>query len=270
MACIRSRYGQNIVKLYKRYMRATDKWVRSESRRIYLLQCRQKGLFPPHIIQNLKCVYGFFEEKTPYTNKIDRTIQGFKRKILCLEIKHIYWSMNETKKKLEDLREEIPIQTGRADYERFLDEQDDFIKKQTRKKKARREKKLRNLGEKYRLKRFHEGWVENLTEVEIPENVENYLGHGKKFAHNPGVTKEPVFQLIANVEGILGESSRAMDKEIIDITRNRISNTIHNYVVRNDNNIDANDRRIRQQFNETKLFLKSTRYRWENIHHGIG
>ncbi len=23
-----------------------------------LLQCRQKGLFPPHIIQNLKCVYG--------------------------------------------------------------------------------------------------------------------------------------------------------------------------------------------------------------------
>jgi hypothetical protein len=216
---------------------------------------RQKGLFPPHIIQNLKCVYGFFEEKTPYTNKVDRTIQGFKRKILCLEIKHIYWSMNETKKNLEDLREEIIIHTAGVDHERFLNEQDDFIKKQTRKKKATREKKLRNLSEKYRLKRFHEGWVENLTDVEIPENVENYLGHVKKFAHNPGVTKEPVFQLIADVEGILGESSQAMDKEIFDITRNRISNTIQNYVVRNDNNIDANDRKIRQQFKETKLFL---------------
>jgi hypothetical protein len=163
--------------------------------------------------------------------------------------------MKETRKNLENLKEMITACTARTDYEEFLTRQDKFTRKQTGMKKTTREKKLENLSEKYRLKRFNEGWVENLTNIKIPESVENYLGHGKNFTVNPGVTKEPVFQLIADVEGILGENSDVIDKEIIDITRNRIANSIHNYVVRNDNNIDANDRIIRQQFNETKMFL---------------
>jgi hypothetical protein len=53
--------------------------------------------FSPHVIENLKCVHNFFEERSSFTNRIHRTIQLFKRKILNPEIKYTFWVFKQTK-----------------------------------------------------------------------------------------------------------------------------------------------------------------------------
>ncbi len=87
----------------------------------------------PHIIENLKCVYNFFEDQSPFTNRIHRTIQGFKRKILNLEIKYTFWVLKNTKEELNDLRQKIIRNTDPDVYELFLTGQDEYYEKATHK-----------------------------------------------------------------------------------------------------------------------------------------
>jgi hypothetical protein len=159
------------------------------------------------------------------------------------------------KDELHTLKQEIIRNTHQDTYEPFLTGQDDYYEKATFTSEKTRKKKLTNLEQKHHPKTYNQNWIENLTSERIPENVANYLSLGKNFVHNPGVQKAPVFELIADVEGILKESSRSRSKNETDTTRARIANTIQNHVIRNDANIDADDRRINLLFNETKKFL---------------
>jgi hypothetical protein len=66
-----------------------------------------------------------------------------------------------------------------------------------------------------------------------------------------------VFEMIADVETIL--NTQKMDKNSKDILRNRIANVMHNHSVRNDSNLDMEERCGRKMCFSTKLntFLKT-------------
>lgn len=212
-------------------------------------------MFPPNIVAKLRCVYQLFEQKSPITNKVDRTISRFKRKLLSLEIKYAYWILKRTTAKLRSLENKIIRKSSPVHFVSFLNNQQDYHKGSKVKSTAIREKKLKNLSFKLRLEQFNEGWLENLTQEEIPVEVKNCLSLGKNFNHNPGLKKKPVFELITDIEGILEGSAECIPKTEIDITRGRIANIILNHANRNDKNIDLNDKRAQQMIDETKKFL---------------
>jgi hypothetical protein len=78
---IQNNYGEQAVNNIKNYLNTNRKLCNVMARKEYLIKCRKEGNFPPHIVQNIKCVFKFFENKSPFTNKIYQTVQLLQRKI---------------------------------------------------------------------------------------------------------------------------------------------------------------------------------------------
>ncbi|XP_044744343.1 uncharacterized protein LOC123306421 [Coccinella septempunctata] len=65
-------YGMNMVLHFKEWSKDNKRLARSINNRIFLLRCRKSGIYPKHIVNEVKCVYSLFQEKHPYYSRVSR------------------------------------------------------------------------------------------------------------------------------------------------------------------------------------------------------
>jgi hypothetical protein len=112
-------------------------------------------------------------------------------------------------------------------------------------------KKLTNLVDIKKLG-FNPNCVINLTNVELPIEVCHVLSYGDKFSLDPKITEVPFFDILADVENILGE---IQDKHLENILRCRIINCTQNYISKHRNKQSMNGKFFANLVKKTTDFI---------------
>lgn len=105
-------YGENTRRIMKDLSNHRVKLAHMKNRKIFLLQCCQKLIFPTHIINNINCINVLQFDHHPFTHEVNRLIINIRTKVMNLEIKITIWklkSLEEACRNCEDsLKETLP------------------------------------------------------------------------------------------------------------------------------------------------------------------
>jgi len=91
---IRTSYSNDVVSVMKRILNVTQTLASLHNRKIFLLKCRMKSIFPAHIINNIKCIYSLQVEDHPYVRQAEGILFTFRKNILNLEIKITFFRIH--------------------------------------------------------------------------------------------------------------------------------------------------------------------------------
>lgn len=204
---IQKNYGTSIAFLFKTFMNINSKIANFTSRKTFLIRCRKYGIFPPHIINNIKCLFTNMEPNMPFNNKIRNIQDDIKRKILNVEIEITFWKITSLTKTLNTIRNQLE---SKSISNSILEE---FFKTQSRVYFNLLNSKLINVNRKFdflkneQFNNFNLGnnnWCYNLTKTIIPNNIIQTISLGPKFALPIFEKKDiPCYKMLAETESII-------------------------------------------------------------------
>lgn len=243
-------YGAHTVSLMKQWARTNMKLASFKNRRIFLLTCRQLGLTPQHIQAN--------------TNNIGEMIlvedggtgQGIKNfrlrlvgKIINFEISTTIKTINCLERSLIQLSQNLSELLPNHIVNNFRDRQMITYNNKFNLIKRANCNKISNLKLKMRNEciKTKESWIKNLTNVEIPGEISNFLALGFKFALSPSNKEIDVTKTLANIENMLYMCPEAQK----NIYRAKITNILTNYYT-----TPTNTDYLNQIYKKARKFLK--------------
>ena len=227
---IQHHYGANAVGLLKCWVKTNNKLASLRNRRNFLLQCRHHSIYPRHIT----------DHSTPFISLTDvhngRTLQHIKdlnlrleHKILNIEIKVTHQNITRLEKCLDNTIKRLT--TILPNHIVF-----DFQHKQTvsynftfHRIKQNNVRKFNNLlTAQRRPVRTKDNWLKNLTNVQIPTDIKNFLALGPKFSLQPSIKDFSIVKLLADFESIVNIST--IDNKVLYTAQvtNILTNYIHN------------------------------------------
>lgn len=251
----RNTYGQQTVDLLKDWFNCSKKLASMVNRRIFLLQCRMKNVFPNHIINNVNCIYTLQIEENPYKKETDSILKKFRKSILNLEIKITIWKVSKLETKIKFIEEKVKESMEVSVINNFKDRVQNRYNKLFNDIKLDNIKKLNSLQNKYCDVniRYQSDKIFNFTNVNIPNEVKRILSVGPKFGL-PLTKKEiPIPTIVKDIEYCISSLNLNDDKK--HLMRLSAINIITNHFSDLDqfNKYDP----VISDFNKTKLFLKN-------------
>ena len=253
---IATTYGQESVNSLKYFSKVTLNLCKQKNRRIFLLRCKNENVTPTFL--NLKTKHILFNCENLKHKFADQVFQNFKKATLDLLISDTTKNINILEKEknntLEYLKTTIP----------FI-HLDELIKTDTNKKETIfikiREKNVNKINKLLKnssneKNKFNPNWIENLTNIDIPEDVSEILSLGPNYATPFQSSSElPIADIISSIE----TSIFTLNSETKDTLRSTVCNIITNYK----NNFNKNcknstpQKNITKKLNRTKSFLKT-------------
>lgn len=224
---IKKRYGTKKRTLLKEYARTVKKTAHTETTRNFLLECRKRSLIPNFIINSTKNIFRLLDSKSKCLTKLNKIIIHLHKKILNLLIHAICQTSRHTQNLLYTLQEEIIHTLPYDTSHQFLSKQKEFYTKKHAQITLTHSKKIDTMYNKQiqslNLCTINKKFI-NLTDVNVPQDIQWLLGLGKKFAiANYG--KFPLFDVIADTEEIVKTIKNFQHR---DIVRARFANIITN------------------------------------------
>lgn len=150
----------------------------------FLLRCRRYDVLPPHI-ERMRFTFGF--RSRTVTHKYIVYNEGYKRKLLKLEIKDANVNLHFLKKKIANTEDELLLLMPKEFVERFFLFNKEKIMTHRKRIKFKIIKKFEKIMYKYKavnplVQIVKDKWIINISNKVIPENVLNVLSLGDKFA----------------------------------------------------------------------------------------
>lgn len=185
---------------------------------------------------------------------------NFKTKIVRMEIKNAYQAISRVKREITYLCRVLNRFVSHSQYVRINRDFETIYNKHYEYKRKVFNKKLANLQNKIKqeyLSSFEgcEAFVENLTNLELPDNVKRGLMLGPKYAFNNNL-EETVLSVIVNVEKCVNNIKDMKDRQIC---RGKIKNTIVNFMNKNkdENNYNkVRDNLVKSDINSVFRFKR--------------
>ncbi|KAL5275259.1 hypothetical protein ACFFRR_001279 [Megaselia abdita] len=100
-------YGLHCTEQLKRLMTLYKNLANFNNRKIFLIKCRSSGMFPNHIVNNLNCIITLQTESHPYKKDVDKMLKTIRQKILNMEIRIMFWKINNLKREIEVISREV-------------------------------------------------------------------------------------------------------------------------------------------------------------------
>ncbi|XP_062705801.1 uncharacterized protein LOC134287623 [Aedes albopictus] len=256
-------YEHSTADAMKSYASNNKKLANLQNQKSFLIMCRRQGVFPSHIVNSFKCVHQLLAENGPYVNKIDRTINRFKRAILNLEIKQTFFKIKQVEKQMKTLVSDIRSLTSESVINEFIITQRAAHNGWLGRNSRRTSRKLTNIvqgitSNDRQQPSFNERAILNATELDIPTNTLHLLSLGPKFAlPTTSLSQIAFYHLFAETERILLTNG---DKKVQDTNRCRIVNVTQNFIHGFHSMVDTRDSVTKfcvSATNTTKRFLQS-------------
>ncbi|XP_044764491.1 uncharacterized protein LOC123321050 [Coccinella septempunctata] len=251
MSHIRHTYGDDVFSRCKNIVNLNRKLASLSNRVIFLLQCRSKEVFPSHIINNIRQVYTLELEEHPYSYLVDRTMKKFRKSILNIEIKISIWKRDNTEQKLRKAQEWVVDKVNSTTYSAITGAGIRNFQKVFQRVKTENIKKLDRLivDQRHPVGAIQsDRFVNNYTDVAIPEEVKLILGLGPKHGIIPDHI--PKLQLIKDIENFT--QTTFQDEDERNQVRGRCVGIINNFVRMNRQPKDP----FKQHFIRTGRFIK--------------
>lgn len=227
---IHHRFGPNMVGKLKTWVKINNKLASLRNRKIFLLQCRKHSIHPRHLTDQTRQLLALIDvhrgNTVHYINTFGRRLE---HKILNIEIKVTHDNLTRLERNFDRLLLEISNQLPRHIFEEFQHRQ--LIKYNTvfNKIKQVNISKLNNLrlANKTTIK-IKNNWIKNLTNVELPPEVSDFLALGPKFSLQPSLGDLSIKNLLADVENIVNVVDEQKRNLYLAQTTNILTNYIHN------------------------------------------
>lgn len=235
--------------LTTKYKNLHVKLAKEKNRRCFLVRCKNLGITPTFIKIKDK---SHLVNSEKFKRKYSSILTNFYFQLLNLCIADSCVSIRNLNVDINNLKNDIETCFDKSFTNPFFDTVSQKSEVVFNKIKNKNIKKLDNLANKSKTQAttVNNKWIENLTQVHIPELVRYFLSLGPKFSLSN--TYLPVFDMIASVEtGIYHLSN-----DTKDIIRGKICNIL--------TNTNKKMKHIRKNaasqynfyFNKTKSFLK--------------
>lgn len=218
------------------------------------MKCRTESVYPKHLLADLKPLENLIVAFSQFNNKVLGLISVIKSKVLNLEIEIAFWEIHNLTSQMNGLERRIRGSLSGFLSQEFFKLQERVYWSRYRKDLAALHNKLSNLIRNQKSLRNavrNEKCFVNLTDLEISEGIQHFLGLGPKFSMHRPPSEKLVFQTISDVECILKGISPLDRDEVRGRCVNIILNSINKDFDRNDKNIW-----LHKQMNATDKFLK--------------
>lgn len=251
---IQETYSKETAELMKSYSKLGYKKTNTKNRQIFLLKCREYGVIPNFL--NFKQNHIEFECKY-LTDQFQKNTLTYKRKLLNLLITQTHKNLDVLNSSMNELSNNIKSNIPQEQYTPFFSFELQKQENNFNKIKQKNIKKLEKLTQKSAHKNANvcPNWLENMTDIEIPNDVADILSLGPKFSMPlEKITEKHIDDIIASVES--GIKHLTNDKA--DSIRHKITHAIlrqknHN----NSNNRSLEAKILKQKINKTKTFIKN-------------
>ncbi|XP_045460226.1 uncharacterized protein LOC123670741 [Harmonia axyridis] len=258
---IATTYGQEEATRLKRWSSNNIKLASARNRRIFLLECKRRNLVPNHINHSIKSVQKLFEIEGG--KKLNKKIDNFNNKLTSsisrLEVNHVNLRISHLETANEDIMRMLKDIMSRELLMEFKKRQRILYNKRFHIIKLTNIKKIGKLEEMNKPNwKNQEKWFRNLSSIQIPKEIENFLSLGSKFSMAVPVGEISMDNLIADVEDIIQKTTEKNQ----DLYRAKVSSIIASYIHKNRDIMYQTDRpyRIAREFlkaNENLIILNS-------------
>ena len=243
-----------ILKTYSNLERKTTSLI---VRRNFLVDCRRENLTPSHISYAFHSLTNHLNINSPYRNQIGKMMDEFKSRVLSLEIKVTCWQLRTMEMHKRTNKQEITAACNQATQSTFFHTQNirrDKLKSRCKQTTMRKLRKLQQRQAQSSHLSDNTNWVENLSDVQIPIEVQRAISYGSKFSLDPKIGEIPIFRIIADCEDLI----RDVDPPIADDARQEMINVLTNYLNKSKyKKLCPAQKRLRMDFEATTTFLKT-------------
>lgn len=214
---LRRVYGEEVCGMMKNLTNLENKVAHITNQKIFLMKCRQNGVYPKHIVSNIKCVFNLNSYTRRFNHIIDKTYNNFRKSLLNIEIKISHWAHKQINKEINKLSHSLDriLPTNLLKSWRLTI--DTHANKIFKRIKINNQKKLKYLIEiqKPFTKQELNNCVKNMTDIKIPKDVLNIISFGPKFAYPLTKTEfeQMVPTMIKDTEYILLKSDIEYTKQ---------------------------------------------------------
>lgn len=251
---INRKYGLNTTHILKQWANHTTKLAAMKNRRIFLLRCRKENVIPNHITRNNKMItkllttedHKISNKINLFNKKLTKHILNFEIEITCSNIKSIENIINRFRQSASKLLPNYIV----SDFDKW---QDKSFTNHLNKIKLINIKKYNKLKEniiKDKMFNDNQKWFVNLTKINFPKEISDFLSLGPKFSLSPNNNEIDIGRLISNVESIL----ETHPTKLHNILRAKITNILTNYLQNSNNNNKNNSNGI--IWTKCRKFLK--------------
>lgn len=257
-AKIRSKYDNDTCSKLKKYSRNNISNTKHKNTLIFLLKCREFGLFPNFIKKstaNISYLFNFTNSKVDkgLQRKLFLHEQKFHNKLLNLAISHKYQQIEQYRQDIQDLKEQIINILTDNESSEFLNSQQNTQNKININTRNKQKSKLEKLKTSFKHKMglcLQEKWFVNKTEVEFPDDMKWLLSMGHKFALPVKRDALPLFKIIADGEEMI-KTKEVGDQ---DSARSNITQILQHHL--RSTYVPNIDKFINKIHRDTKKFLQ--------------
>lgn len=244
-------FGNETATKLKQWANTNIKIASIKNRKIFLLNCRRRGIIPNHIMNNTRNVETLIDVHDGRTGQEINTFnKRLKIKILNLEIKITHGSLKTLERSLSQLQTQLENCLPADILNEFLRRQNIKYNKEFHEIKITNIRKLKALEQQNTFNiKIKDNWLKNLTDVVIPPDINIFLSLGYKFCIPPNTRDVCVAKLLADVELLISK----FDNNKKNIFRARVTNVLTNYLHKPSSH---NVLFFENIFNKTKKFLK--------------
>lgn len=254
---IQNSFGQEAVLILKQISKIQTKTAKLHNRKIFLLRCRKHGVLPKFLNFNFQHI-NF--KKQHNTTKFSKLLKKFQTQTLSIIISDCISNITINDKIQMSLINQASNLLPENLLENFLEAESNNREKTFQKNKTKLIKKFENLtntslntNNNFSFLFEHEEWIENRTNIIIPDTVNSILSLGPKFSalQKQKQDKTYIEDIIVNLETTI-ETKNNNEKALI---RNKVCNAIKKYQKTNEQKQPI-DVELQKRIKETTLFLK--------------
>lgn len=226
---IKESFGVEAFKTSKRIMNLYTRLAKLENRKIFLLRCRKDHILPKHITDGSKCIKGLLSDAR---GNILKRIGNFQLRLglrtLNFEVEITFASIKSTLTSIDQSFLRLSELLPRHLIDRFSNNILKSFNKRTKYIKNKNIIKFNNLKSTVNIQSIcsnNSKWVFNLSNLEIPSDIFQFLSLGSKFGLPITRSRIHKGELLADIESIIYN----VPIEYKDILRARTSNILTNY-----------------------------------------
>lgn len=230
---ISNSYGVDTSKRLKLWAKTNIRQASDRNRVIFLIKCRRENIYPNHVLDSAERSLGTLQPTNGREADYIRTFHNrLKHRIINLEIDLAHRSVSRGDKLMTDIENEVlntlPLHIW-IEFKRRQNISYNIVFHRVKNTNIRKYNRLKT--EQTVTINTEECWIKNLTDIDVPTDVKNFLALGPKFSISPGKGDFSLVGLLADIDCIT-KKVNTDDKNLLiaqaaNIVTNFINKDIH-------------------------------------------
>lgn len=247
-------FGETAVQQMKSYSKKCLQQCKQKNRRIYLLRCRDDNVIPTFL--KLKTKHIMFNCRDLERRFGECILKNFTQNTLSLLITDTVKNLHILQSNITQITNFLKTLLPQQIFNNFICHESEKMEIIFQKLKQKNINKFNRLNNKGNINsKINSSWIENLTDVDIPEYVNEVLSLGPNFAIPLESPEDiPIPDIISNIEISLINLNTDVKDDLRSTCCNIITNHKNNF---NKTNSNKKEQKIfLNKINKTKSFLK--------------